>query len=153
MAYTKEPRVGNLPPILGKTTFKDKCSILRTTLFPTPPLASPINWDSYIASPTEWPNLTLGELRVACLPKLKGKTLGPDAITPLIVAHALEATPNTFLRLYSCLINIGYYPTPWKEAIGVILKKPNKPDYAIPKAYRVISLLNCLRKVAERVLA
>jgi len=28
-----------------------------------------------------------------------------------------------------------------------------KPDYSIPKAYRVISLLNCLGKVSERILA
>ena len=37
MAYTKENREGNLPPIQGKTTFKEKASILRTTLFPPPP--------------------------------------------------------------------------------------------------------------------
>ena len=41
----------------------------------------------------------------------------------------------------------------WKQAIGAILKKPGKLDYSIPKAYRVISLLNCLVKVSERILA
>ncbi|MFL5833327.1 MAG: RNA-directed DNA polymerase [Solirubrobacterales bacterium] len=34
-----------------------------------------------------------------------------------------------------------------------MLKKPNKPDYSSLKAYRVISLLNCLGKVSERILA
>ena len=33
------------------------------------------------------------------------------------------------------------------------MKKPSKPDYSLPKAYRVISLLNCLGKVSERILA
>ena len=32
-------------------------------------------------------------------------------------------------------------------------KKAGKPDYSIPKAYRIIALLNCLGKVAERVIA
>ncbi|KAH7563658.1 hypothetical protein BM1_00705 [Bipolaris maydis] len=46
-----------------------------------------------------------------------------------------------------------YHPRCWRKAKGVILRKPNKPDYSIPKAYRVISLLNCLGKVLERLVA
>jgi hypothetical protein len=33
------------------------------------------------------------------------------------------------------------------------LKKPNKPDYSISKSYRVISLLNCLEKLVEKIVA
>ena len=58
-----------------------------------------------------------------------------------------------FFRVYSTLLNYGYHPRCWKQATGVILKKPGKPDYSLPKAYRVISLLNCLGKVSERILA
>jgi hypothetical protein len=52
----------------------------------------------------------------------------------------------------------GYHPKCFKEATGVILKKPQtaKPpyrNYALPKAYRVISLLNCLAKVMEKIVA
>jgi len=35
----------------------------------------------------------------------------------------------------------------------VVIPKPNKPDYGVAKAYRVITLLNCLRKVVEKVAA
>jgi Reverse transcriptase (RNA-dependent DNA polymerase) len=48
---------------------------------------------------------------------------------------------------------LGYHPRQWKIAKGIILRKPNKPDYSIAKAYRVISLLNCLGKIAEKVAA
>ena len=51
------------------------------------------------------------------------------------------------------LINQGYHPRCWKEATRFILKKPKKPNYLKPKVYRVISLLNCLGKVFERILA
>src|SRR5438876_9192933 len=34
----------------------------------------------------------------------------------------------------------------------MILKKPNKKA-TIPKSYRVVSLLNCLKKVAEKIVA
>ena len=44
-------------------------------------------------------------------------------------------------------------PHCWREGIGVILKKPGKPDYSKPKAYRMITLLNCLGKVSEKIIA
>jgi hypothetical protein len=49
-----------------------------------------------------------------------------------------------------------YHPKCFKEATGVILKKPQAAklpykNYALPKAYKVISLLNCLAKVMEKI--
>lgn len=41
----------------------------------------------------------------------------------------------------------------WKVAKGILLRKPNKPDYTAVKAYRVINLLNCLGKVVEKIAA
>ena len=55
--------------------------------------------------------------------------------------------------MFSALFNYGYHLARWKQATGIILKKPNKPDYSAPKAYRVIALLNCLGKVVERLMA
>jgi hypothetical protein len=45
----------------------------------------------------------------------------------------------------------GIHPNHWKVAKGVVLRKPGKPDYTKVKAYRVIALLNCIGKVAEKV--
>ena len=64
--------------------------------------------------------------------------------------------PDIFYIIYSKLIEKGYHPKQWREAIGVILRKENtekKQDYSKLKAYRVISLLNCLGKVAEKIIA
>ena len=35
----------------------------------------------------------------------------------------------------------------------MVIPKLNKPDYGVPKAYRVITLLNCLGKVVDKVAA
>ena len=59
---------------------------------------------------------------------------------------------NRFYKLYKALIESGYHPKCWKEAIGVILKKLNKKA-TIPKSYKVISLLNYLGKVIEKIIA
>ena len=34
-----------------------------------------------------------------------------------------------------------------------IFKKSNKADYSQSKAYRIIMLLNCLRKISEKIIA
>ena len=75
-----------------------------------------------------------------------------------MLREAYIAIPELFDFIYPILIGNSYHPRCWKEATGVILKKPQnaKPpyrDYALPKGYRVISLLNCLGKVAEKIIA
>jgi hypothetical protein len=52
----------------------------------------------------------------------------------------------------------GYHPKCFKKATGIILKKPQpaKPpykNYASPKAYKIILLLNYLTKVIEKIVA
>ncbi|KAJ5453717.1 uncharacterized protein N7458_004673 [Penicillium daleae] len=48
---------------------------------------------------------------------------------------------------------LGIHPQAWKTAKGVLLRKLDKPDHTLVKAYRVISLLNCLGKVVEKIAA
>jgi len=55
-------------------------------------------------------------------------------------------------KVYLILFNYGYHLVCWKQATSIILKKAGKPDYSIPKAYRIIALLNYLGKVVERVI-
>lgn len=50
-------------------------------------------------------------------------------------------------------MDLGYYPNQWKQAWIVVLRKPGKPDYSAPGAYRPISLLNTLGKILEAVMA
>lgn len=44
-------------------------------------------------------------------------------------------------------------PDQWQHAKIIPLKKPDKPDYALAKAWRPISLLSTLGKLLEAVLA
>jgi len=55
-----------------------------------------------------------------------------------------------FIR--QCLAN-GYHPLQWWRAITIALKKPNKPDYTQPRAYCLITLLECIGKLLEKVVA
>ena len=153
MSYTKDRLVERIPTIQGQSSFHGQCDTFRSALFPPPPSAPEPNWVDYKAREWSWEPLTRAELARACSAKIKGKTPGPDMISQEIITHAYDAIPDTFFKLYASLLDIGYHPKCWKQATGAILKKPAKRDYSVPKAYRVISLLNCLGKVSERILA
>ena len=68
----------------------------------------------------------------------------------------LKKLPDTFLlliaTLFSCCFKIGYFPDKWKSAKTILLPKPGK-DAKQAKNHRPISLLSCLGKILERILA
>ena len=159
MAYTKAARIERTPQIQApdgtlQSTFEGKCAAFKDTLFPPPPEAPPPEWNDYSPDPDwEWPLLTREEGQEACSAQTKGRTPGPDLIGREIIAQAFKALPDLFFKVYASLFNTGYHPRCWRLATGAILKKQGNPDCPIPKSYRVISLLNCLGKVLERIMA
>ena len=50
-------------------------------------------------------------------------------------------------------IRLHYYPRTWKWAQGILLEKNTKQDKSLVKFYRVISLLNYINKLLEKVVA
>jgi hypothetical protein len=74
-----------------------------------------------------------------------------------VLREAYATVLELFDYLYLMFMTNGYYPKCFKEATGVILKKPQSAklsyrNYALPKAYRVILLFNCLAKVMEKII-
>ena len=101
----------------------------------------------------EWFPITDNEIQQAIFTSAPRKAPGPDGITFLCLQHAYTAIPQHFNMLFRALLEIGYHPKCWREGTGAILPKANKPDYKLPKAYRIITLLNCLGKIAEKLVA
>ncbi|KAH7557896.1 hypothetical protein BM1_05168 [Bipolaris maydis] len=153
LAYTKDNLSTRIPTIKGKESFTEKCKAFREDLFPPPPTTATPSFHTYRGDGRwTWPALTEDELHFACC-KVKATSPGPDLISQEVIRKVYLAQPEALFRIYSTLFNLGYHPRCWRKAKGVILKKTSKPDYSIPKAYRVISLLNCLGKVLERLVA
>ncbi len=51
------------------------------------------------------------------------------------------------------MIKLDFHSDIWKNFIDVIIKKFNKENYSDFKLYKIISLLNCLDKISERIIA
>ncbi|XP_044715189.1 endonuclease-reverse transcriptase domain-containing protein [Hirsutella rhossiliensis] len=56
-------------------------------------------------------------------------------------------------RLYEGCLTIGHHPKPFREAEVVMITKPGRRNLSTPRAWRPISLLSCLGKGLERLIA
>ena len=81
------------------------------------------------------------------------KAPGPDRLNFKAIRLLWNWDQGRITALIRHCFRLGYHPKRWKLAKGIILRKPNKPNYILAKHYRGISLLNCLGKVVEKVAA
>ena len=112
-----------------------------------------INFNNYKDKGQDWPIINNLEISLAINSSNPKKASRPDKISFLIIKEAYKAIPGLFNKIIKLLLNNSYQPRIWREAIGVIIPKPNKEDRLNPKSYRPISLLNCLGKILEKIIA
>jgi ribonuclease HI len=78
---------------------------------------------------------------------------GEDGLSMLVWKRLWRHLGYLITRIFAASIELGYHPQRWRSARIVVLRKPGKPDYSLPGAYRPISLLNTLGKLLEAVMA
>jgi Reverse transcriptase (RNA-dependent DNA polymerase) len=140
------------------TSHEDKCEALRSELYqPPPPLDQIFEPDTSTRLENNLPftDVTPEEVCDAIVLSKNNSAPGHSQITYQVLKWAWS-NPNGQKHILSlmqkCLRN-GYHPKSWRKAIAIALRKPNKPDYSNPRAYRLITLLECLAKVLERIVA
>jgi len=79
--------------------------------------------------------------------------LGDDRISVGILMVIWQWDELRFTQLIRACICLGHHPKLWKIARGMVIPKPEKPDYSKVRAYRVISLLDVVSKLVERTAA
>jgi len=157
-AWRKGRSIKRIPPILtlaGSTSHvpHDMSEALSQQFFTTEgPQVSPVQPDD----PTpltvrDFPEITQQEIAVALAKTSNKSAPGSSGINYKLLKWAFASRPDRFLKIFNAAISFGYHL--WKEAIVVVLPKPNKPDYSLPKAYHPISLLECCGKLLEKIIA
>jgi hypothetical protein len=176
-AYTKTSRTSHGIPVLkvGDTEVtddKEMADLLLNSFFPVS--RQPVNRDSTSVKlklvtrngsrPCEYagkkvplrirlPQLTLKEVEAAIMQSKPDKAPGLDEITFRVWKELWLILGSVGLRLYRTSLGLKYLPQWWRTAKIVVLRKPNKPDYSVPKAYRFISLLETISKGLKTVVA
>jgi len=100
-----------------------------------------------------WKKITDEDIREALFNLSVQKAPGPDRPGFKAIRLLWDWDSQRIINIVKTSFRLGIHPRAWKEAKGVVILKPNKPDYGVTKAYRVITLLNCLGKVAGKVAA
>jgi hypothetical protein len=70
-----------------------------------------------------------------------------------LLKWAVETIPERFQRMYDACITRGFHPTRWRLAAIAVILKPRKTDLSSCRSYRPISLLECMGKLLEKMVA
>ena len=99
--------------------------------------------------------ISAAEVREALNDTSDSSSPGPDKITWRILKKAtwVNGAIEGLASLYNCSVESGTWPNWFKSSECVIIPKPNKPNYTVPKAYRPISLLNTVGKLLTKIVA
>jgi hypothetical protein len=72
------------------------------------------------------------------------KAPGPDGIPNIILTKCADILLSRLYYIYMAMSDRKLFYAPWKSFTMVVLRKPGKPRYDLPKAYRPIMLLNTM---------
>ncbi|CDO75949.1 hypothetical protein BN946_scf184810.g3 [Trametes cinnabarina] len=81
------------------------------------------------------------------------KAPGPSGIPNAALIHCADIIRGTYANILNACIQLHYHPPAWKKFTTITLRKPGKPSYLVPKAYRPIALEDTSSKVLESVVA
>ena len=81
------------------------------------------------------------------------KAPGPDGIPNIVLSSCADEIVDRLFYIYEAMLERGLLYKPWKASTTVVLRKPGKPHYDVPKAYRPIALLNTMWKVLTAIIA
>jgi len=135
------------------TTNEEKSRALANSFFPPPPLTPIVPPACYPKPANIFRFFTRDQIKKAAN-KLEGyKAPGPDGIPNIVLKKCIDTLVDRLYYIYRAIFELNIYPDEWRESITVVLRKPGKPSYEEPKAYRPIALLNTLGKLFSSIMA
>lgn len=136
------------------STNTDKAEIFNKIFFPPKPDTSsvPENFDYPNPLPPP-PAIEKEQIRRQILSLSPYKASGPDGIPNVVLQKSLEFIEDYLKPLFQAVLRLGHYVDAWREFTTVVLRKPGKPNYEIPKAHRPIALLCTMAKVLTAIIA
>ncbi|GAA5959568.1 hypothetical protein JCM10213_008943, partial [Rhodosporidiobolus nylandii] len=109
------------------------------------------------AAAMPWPELREEEVRTALFSSRPFAAPGANELPNHFLQLLWPLLRRRLVPLYASLLRPGHLPAAWRDAVGLVLRKPKKPDYSVAKAYRLIAfertLAKCVEKVVTRRLA
>jgi exonuclease III len=135
-------------------TNEGKAEILAKIFFPKKPDQSrvPENYDYPEPLPPP-PPVTLEQIERHVKRLSPFKASGPDEIPNVVLQKCFGHISEYLLYLFRGVFALRTYYSGWQEFTTAVLRKPGKPCYEVPKAYRPIALLCTIPKVLTAIVA
>ena len=70
-----------------------------------------------------------------------------------LIKWAWSSAPQTLSDLITGCVRAGHHPLLWREAVVCAVPKPHCTDYSLAKNFRPVSLLECMGKLVEKLMA
>jgi hypothetical protein len=149
---------GKVPQLLRAdesttTDHREQAEELLTTFFPPLPDIIDDEGTRPERAPVEMPAITVEEVERQLLAAKSWKAPGEDGLPVIVWKMTWPTVKDRVLDLFQASLERGTLPRQWRHAKIIPLKKPNKENYSIAKAWRPISLLATLGKILESVVA
>jgi len=81
------------------------------------------------------------------------KAPGPNGISNIVFHKCATALVPFMGPIFRATFSLSIYPEQWKRSSTIVLRKPGRPDYSAPKAYRPITLLDSMAKILSSCVA
>ena len=135
------------------STNEEKSLMLASTFFPPrPPVEDQLQF-VYPKPVCKMSHVSREQIRRRLAKVKPYKAPGPDGIPNIVLTKCANVLLDHLFHIYKAILNLGIYYNPWKLSTTVVLRKPGKPRYDTPKAYRPIALLNTMSKVLTALMA
>ncbi|EED21750.1 endonuclease/reverse transcriptase, putative [Talaromyces stipitatus ATCC 10500] len=158
LRYTKPQTQGTTPALTNEAsgeviaaTFSEKEEVFRHRAFPQAPNS---NMELQLPERGSAHKLVNEEVvKNALFSQGLEKAPGTDLLNFRAIRLLWNLDSERVVSLTRQCLRLGIHPRVWKTAKGVLLRKNGKTNYTLASAYRVISLLKCLGKVIEKLVA
>jgi hypothetical protein len=133
---------------------EDKAKAFTKTFFPPPPQQGeneePYDYPDPLPDPPLLDKLKIGRIIRKLSPY---KAPGPDGIPNIVLQKCYDIIVDHLLFIYRAVLERKEFFDPWREFTTIVLRKPDKPNYEITKAYRPIALISTMAKVLTAMVA
>lgn len=135
------------------TTNEDKAKALAKSFFPPPPNSVDIAQCDY-PDPADMVHPITVEQMYRNIRRLHPfKAPGPDGVPNAVLINCADLLVPQLRLIFQAVLDLGTYIDKWKIFDTVVLRKPAKPSYSVPKAYRLVALLNTIPKLLAAIIA
>jgi hypothetical protein len=140
---TRIPTLTSIGPdnMVSKATMNNKKSrLLAKSFFPPPPKADLVPPDTIYPDPVEWlPPITPDQISQVITNLSDYKAPGPDGICNIVFKECANILIPYLTPLFNAVYSHRVYYQPWRCFTTVVLQKPSKPNYTVPKAYHPVA--------------